>query len=308
MNRFSTLHPTVAALYFLSVLLITMFAAHPLLSGLALLGGILFFLKIQPHIHPLKEFGGYLLLFLLIAVTNPLFSHNGVTPLFFLNGNPITLEAVLYGVELAVMLIAVVYWFRCFQQIMTTDKLLFLFGKASPKLSLLLSSAIRLIPLLKTQAAKIRQAQTAMGLYASESWTDRLKGTARVYSALITWALENAIDTGNSMKARGYGQKGRTTYSLYCFRAADAILLAVIGLLDAVVIAVLAAGGLDFSFYPAISAPPLTFYNLSAVAAFAVLSLLPFILEGKEELQWKYYRSKISPSVTPKQSETPSKG
>ena len=43
--------------------------------------------------------GFYVPLFLLVAVTNPLFSHNGVTPLFFLNGNPVTLEALLYGVR-----------------------------------------------------------------------------------------------------------------------------------------------------------------------------------------------------------------
>ena len=46
----------------------------------------------------LSDMGFYLPLFLLVAVTNPLFSHNGVTPLFFMNGNPVTLEAVVYGV------------------------------------------------------------------------------------------------------------------------------------------------------------------------------------------------------------------
>lgn len=51
--------------------------------------------------HAVRPFCGgiafYVSMFLLVAVTNPLFSHNGVTPLFYLNGNPVTLEAFVYG-------------------------------------------------------------------------------------------------------------------------------------------------------------------------------------------------------------------
>ena len=283
----------VSAVYFLSVLLITMFSTNPLLLITALFGGILFFIQTQRHFHFFKEFVLYFILFILVALTNPLFSHNGITPLFFINGNAVTLEAILYGVDIAIMLIAVIFWFKCFNQVMTQDKLLFLFGKISPKISLLLSSALRFIPLLKRQSAKIRHTQKAMGLFVSESWTDKLRGTMRVYSALITWALENAIDTGASMKARGYGLKGRTHYSLFRFRTSDALLLALIIILDIIVIFVLMSGHFEFDFYPSISAPPITKYNVLALIAFAMLSFLPFIIEIKEDFQWKYYRSKI---------------
>jgi len=281
MNRFSSLHPVVAALYFMSVLAITMFAANPILLVIALLGGILFFIKAQRHIRVFKELGFYLLLFVLVSLTNPLFSHNGLTPLFFLNGNPITLEAVLYGADIAVMLIAVMYWFKCFSLVMTEDKLLFLFGKISPKISLLISSALRFVPLLKTQAAKIQQSQKAMGLYASDVWTDKLRGTVRVYSALITWALENAIDTGSSMKARGYGLKGRSHYSLYTFRKSDFLFLVMIVVLDIIIITIMSSGQLEFSFYPSLSVAPITINNFLAIVAFAILSLMPFIIEVK---------------------------
>ncbi|MBQ8558755.1 MAG: energy-coupling factor transporter transmembrane protein EcfT [Tyzzerella sp.] len=293
MINFSNLHPVVSALYFVSVLVITMFTANPILLFVALLGGILFYTKTEKGIHFLKEFRFYLVLIVIITLTNPLFSHDGVTPLFFLNGNPITLEALLYGVDIAIMLVAVMYWFKCFNKIMTEDKLLFLFGKISPKISLLLSSALRFIPLLKIQAARIRQSQKAMGLFASEAWTDKLRGSMRVYSALITWALENAIDTGSSMKARGYGLKGRSHYSIFTFRKSDALLMAAIMAMDAIIVMVMATGQLDFSFYPTISATTMTIYNFLAMITFAVLVLLPFILEVKEGLQWKYYRSKI---------------
>lgn len=293
MSRFSSLHPTVSALYFVSVMAVTMFSSNPVMLIIALLGSVLFFIKIQKNIRFIKEFGFYLILFVIIALSNPLFSHNGVTPLFFLNGNPVTLEALLYGINIAVMLIAVVYWFRCFNRIITEDKLLFLFGKASPKIALILSAALRFIPLIKEQAEKIRKAQTTMGLYASDTWTDKLKGTLRVYSALITWGLENAVDTGSSMKARGYGLKDRKHYSLYTFRKSDGLFISLILALDAVIIAVTATGRFSFSFYPRISVPPINIYSISVEIAFAVLCLLPFILEVEEGLQWKYYKSRI---------------
>lgn len=293
MNRFSRVHPAVAAVYFASVLAVTVFAAHPVVLVTALLSGLLFFSEIHKPIHPLRELKVSLPLFLLVSLTNPLFSHSGVTPLFFINRNPITLEALLYGVNLAVTLLAAVYWFRCLRRILTEDKLLYLCGTAFPKLSLLMSSAVRLIPLLKTQSEAIRRSQRAMGLYASDSWTETLRGTARSYSALVSWALENAVDTGSSMKARGYGLKGRSCYSLYTFRKSDAFLLSAIAVLDAVIIAAGVSGQLAFSFYPSVSAPPVGVWKIMGFAAFALLSLMPFVLEVKEDLQWKYYRSGI---------------
>lgn len=88
-------------------------------------------------------------MFLLVAVTNPLFSHNGVTPLFYLNGNPVTLEAFVYGAAIAVMVVGVMLWCRCYSAVMTSDKFLYLFGRAIPKLALVLSMALRFIPMFK---------------------------------------------------------------------------------------------------------------------------------------------------------------
>lgn len=293
MGRLSSLHPAAAALYFVSVLAVTMFSSNPAMLIIALLGSVLFFIKIQKNMSFIREIGFYLILFVIIALSNPLFSHNGVTPLFFLNGNPVTLEALLYGINIAVMLIATVYWFRCLNRVITEDKLLFLFGRLSPKIALLMSLALRFIPVIKEQSEKIRKAQTTMGLYASDTWTDKLKGTCRVYSALITQVLEGAVDTGASMKARGYGLKGRKHYSFYIFGKSDLLFILLIAALDAVIISVTAMGELNFSFYPQIFAPSVNIYGASAIIAFAVLCLLPFILEVKEGLRWKYCESRI---------------
>lgn len=293
MNIFYSFHPAVSAIYFASVLLITMFSGNPILAAVALLGGAFFYAVSEKKQNRVKEIGFYILIFLIVAISNPLFSHKGKTVLFFINSNPVTLESFFYGIGTALMLIAVILWFSCLNRVLTEDKILFLFGRFSPKIALLISNALRFIPLLKNQGEKIRAAQKAMGLYSSDSITDRLRGLLRTFSALISWSLENAVDTAASMKARGYGLKNRSRYAPYKFKKSDALMLCIIIVADLICVFAIFANQLDFEFYPTVSFSPFNFVNLAAISAFALLCLLPFIIEIKEVLIWKYYESKI---------------
>ena len=293
MRDMFSLNPFVAFIYFASVFSFTMFLQNPIFAFIAVFGGMTFFIIVKQTAKTFGSFGFMMGLFLVVVLTNPLFSHNGVTVLFFLNNNPVTVEAIIYGVYLGLMLVAVLIWFRCFNLVITDDKWLYLTAKISPKISLLLSSALRFVPLLKEQSKKIKNAQKAMGLYSSESWFDKLKSVLRVYSALIGWSLEKAVDTGASMKARGYGLKGRTNYSLYKFNKFDLLMLCVILCLDSAVIALIEISEMSFSFYPFIEVSRFGVYQISAVVLFAVMCFLPFILSVKEGVKWKYLKSKI---------------
>lgn len=293
MNTFSSYHPAALLAYFAAVLLVSMFTANPVILGLSLLGSVCFCAMLErPRIF-VRGLAFYIPLFIVIAVTNPLFSHNGATPLFFLNGNPVTLEAILYGADIAAMLVAVLYWFKCFNRIMTSEKILFLFGRLIPKLSLLLSAALRFIPLYASQMKKVYQAQKAMGLYAGTGVADRVRGGMRVFSAVLTWSLENAVDTGDSMKARGYGLKGRSHFSLFRFTLRDGLLLgAVVGLLG-VALAGLCIGDLAFSFYPRVTALRITPLALFSYSAFGLLAFLPFCMELVEGIHWKMRLARV---------------
>lgn len=293
MKAFARYHPAVLFVYFLAVLLIAMFVSNPVLQLCALMGGALFGCMLEKR-RELPGIAGFcILMFLLICVTNPLFSHSGVTPLFFLNGNPVTLEAIVYGAAIAVMVIGVLLWCRCYSRIMTVDKQLFLFGRALPQLSLILSMALRFIPLLKRQMHRVSAAQKAMGLYTAQNPIGRLRSAVRVFAALVAWSLENSLDTAASMKARGYGLPERTQFSLFRFGAADGVLLSVcVGLLG-LILACTAAGAVRFAYYPRLDALPMSPVSGTVYGAYAVLTLLPFILEVKEALLWKYSVSKI---------------
>lgn len=293
MKAFGNYHPFVLMIYFLSVLLVAMFISNPILQTSALLGGILFCLMLQKRNKIIGNIGFYVPLFLMVAITNPLFSHNGVTPLFFLNGNPVTMEAFIYGIAIAVMVVGVMMWCKCYSEIMTSDKFLYLFGKAIPKLSLVLSMALRFIPMFKRQMHKVSRAQKAMGFYSSKSFVDKIKSSMRVFMAMIAWSLENSMETSASMKARGYGIKGRTNFSLFRFYFNDTIMLTVCILLLGITLLGTGTGEISFYYYPRISELNLSAYAITVYTAFSILSFLPFIIEVRESLVWKYYISKI---------------
>ena len=93
MKSFSEYNPITVALWYAAVILPAMFILHPALTALSIVGSVLL------HTVRTKSLRGnliYFILFFAIALLNPFFYHNGVTILFFVNDNPITLEALLY--------------------------------------------------------------------------------------------------------------------------------------------------------------------------------------------------------------------
>ncbi len=290
---FANFHPVSLFFYFAALLIFTMFTQNPVLLLISLIGASLFGAVTSTGAQIRQDLKFYFPVFIIVSVTNPIFSHDGATPLFFMNDNPVTLEAVLCGVDIAVMIIAVMLICKAFSKVMESDKLLCLFGKAAPKLSVVLSMSLRFIPLFKRKFKEIKEAQTALGYFKSGSFTESLASNARVFSALVTWALENGADTADSISARGYDVGGRKSFALFRFKKRDCTLLIATLALSAAVLVGFAGGNLDFSFYPYITKPSADTLSVLSYSAFGVLSLIPFIFEVKEALHWKYLRSKI---------------
>ena len=99
-------------------------------------------------------------LLLMAAIVNPAFNHEGGTLLTYLpSGNPLTLESIVYGLAAATMLIAVIIWFSCYTEVMTSDKFVYLFGRIIPALSLVLSMTLRFVPKFKAQIKVVSEVQ-----------------------------------------------------------------------------------------------------------------------------------------------------
>ncbi|MFQ9847439.1 MAG: energy-coupling factor transporter transmembrane component T [[Clostridium] leptum] len=142
-----------------------------------------------------------------------------MTVLFYLNDNAITAEAILYGLASATMLVSVVMWFSCFNKIMTADKIIYLFGRVIPVVALLISMCFRFIPLLKSRFREIHEAKMYGTKIPQARWSRAAAG--KEISILIAWSLEAAIETSDSMEARGYGLHGRTSFHIFKFAKRD---------------------------------------------------------------------------------------
>ena len=293
MKAFSSFHPLILLYYFLGVTLLIMLTLHPLLLLLSFLGAASFAALITAPKKLLSEYCFYLTLFLLISLTNPLFSYGGLTTLFSIGSRPVTLEAFLYGAALGGMIVSMLMWLRCANLTLTSDKFLYLFSRGFPKLGLVLTMALRFIPLFTRQIKVVYGVQKTLGLYQSNSLIERIKSSLRVFSAILIWALENAVDTAASMKARGYGLPGRTSFSLFRFTLRDAVMGAELTALFVLVLIGGASGAFDFMYYPRVSQISLSMAAFPFYAAALLLLFMPFLIQMKERLQWKFFRSRI---------------
>lgn len=293
MKGFTGYHPAVQLIYYLLAVCLGMFSMHPVIVLSSMTGAFLFFGALHGFKSMVTELIFFIEMCLIMALFNPLFVHNGETILFFMNDNPITLEAVIYGGMASLMIAGVLMWCRCYSAILTTDKWLYLFGKITPKLGLIFSMAFRYVPLFEKQMRKIRRSQKTMGLYASESIPDRIGGGIRVFDSLIAWSMENSIDTADAMKARGYGLKGRTSFALFRFRKRDGILLTVMAAFCILIFISFGTDGFDFYYYPLVAY--VNFEPISIVQYLVVLIFLciPGFVEIKEKIAWNYLKSKI---------------
>lgn len=292
MRYFDRLHPLSAFVYFLMMILIAMITMHPVMTAVCYLTAVIFCGILVGARKLLISLAYSIPLMILIALTNPIFVHKGETILFFLNDNPVTAEAIFYGANASMMLMAVFYWFRNYGTIMTSDKFIYLFGRVIPKLSLVLSLTLAFIPKLKRRYNEIDEAQKGLGIYAEKSFTDRILGKFRVLSILLTDSLENALETADSMQARGYGLKGRTSYSIYRFTLSDVAFLISTAVLGAGTLTLIAFGAADFGFYPTMTPLSFSFASCLTYCALAILGFASVFCEIKENLLWHYWKSK----------------
>lgn len=281
-------HPLVSFGYFIAVIAGTLLFIHPVFVLISLVCAILAAAFINGKKAFLGTLGFGIPMFVFIALANPLFNHRGATILFYLFDNPVTLEAVIYGIVSAGMMFAAVIWFTCYNTVVTSDKFIYIFGRILPSIALIVSMTLSLIPRLMAQVKIIADSQRSIGLdWKSGSFKNRVRSGARVLSILVSWALEDAVITADSMKARGYGQHRRSNFSIFRFGKRDAIMMAVIILLFAAEIFAYASGRGTMEFYPAMVMPEIDFTDILIYVSYITLGILPIVIQMKEDRKWK---------------------
>ena len=187
-DTFSQFHPVVNFAYFLSVLLFAMFFMQPVCLLIALVCSTVYAVYISGRKAVMFGLKFMLPMFILAAVINPAFNHQGITILTYLpSGNPLTLESIIYGLAAGIMLVSVVQWFTCYNAVMTSDKFVYLFGRIIPALSLIISMTLRFVPKFGAQLKVVRNAQRCIGRDVSTgSNTQKIKNAIKILSIMIT--------------------------------------------------------------------------------------------------------------------------
>ncbi len=293
-DTFSTFHPVVNFVYFLAVIAFSMFFMHPVFLGISLVCSMIYSIYLNGGKAVRFNLLYMLPTLLFFAVMNPVFNHAGATILVYVNDNPITLESILYGFAAAAMFVSVIIWFSCYNAVMTSDKFIYLFGRVIPAMSLILSMVLRLVPKFKAQIHVISNAQKCVGRDVSNgNIFQKARNGMKILSILTTWALENAIDTADSMKSRGYGLKGRTSFSNFRFDTRDRIAFIVMILLIAFLLFGALAGENNIVYFPAIWIKPVSFLSVLIYFAYGGLCLLPMVVNIWEDIKWARLQSKI---------------
>lgn len=289
--RFDSYHPTINAIYFAAVILCSVVFHHPVYLALSFccaacyltklrgIKGLIFSLTLLPFAA-------------LFALWYGFYHHFGVTVLRqnFI-GNSITLESLLCGLTSGVTAAAVLVWLGCMHAIFTTDKVVYLFGRISPRLSLFLSIILRMVPRIKAQAKRINNAQCALGRGTDQGniW-QRLWHGIRLCSILITWLIESLVTSSESMQCRGYTLRGRTAFSIYRFDNRDrSLVIAFFACLTALLMAYL----LDQTailFDPHIVITAITPMSYLFYAIYAAFCLLPLALQVIGEYRFAHLR------------------
>ena len=288
-DSFSEYHPFINLIYFAFTISFSLVLTHPLAQGISLVCAVIYAVSINGKKSVIFLIKYCLPMVLLTAFINPAFNHEGATTLlYFPNGNPLTLESILYGFSAGVMIITTLMWFSSFNSVMTTDKFIYLFGKVIPALSLVLSMSLRFVPKFKSQMQTVTEAQRSIGRDVSNgSLLQRTKTAIHIFSIMITWSLENAIETADSMKSRGYGLKGRTAFSIYRFEERDKYALIWLSFCGLFIIAGALLNAFGFRYFPDIRYAAFDMTTIPFYCVYSALCITPVILNFKEERNWK---------------------
>ena len=295
MNEFKTYHPIVNFVYFIFVIGFSCVFMHPVCLVISFFSSFIYSVVLKGK-KVVKTNLIYMIPTLLFAaLINPAFNHEGITIVGYLpSGNPLTFESIAYGIAAAIMIVSVICWFSCYTEIMTSDKFIYLFGRIIPSMSLIISMTLRFVPKFSAQLKVVTNAQRCMGRDVSNgSIIQRAKHGLLILSMMTTWALENAIETADSMKSRGYGHSGRTAFSIFTFDKRDKKALLCIVILGIYTLAGKLVGEMYFRYFPSLQASTFSVFGISVFISYFALCMCPIVIEIREVRKCKAIKSKI---------------
>jgi len=283
-HAFEECHPAVPAVFFVAATVLSMSVVHPVFCVLSLVFSAAYGCIARGP----RAMGKSLLLIaplaVLVSLLNPFFSASGSTQVGSLFGYPLYAESLAYGACMGAMMAAVLLWLQDAAAVMTSEDALAVTGNTAPTLALMLSMIARSVPRYMRRGRTIAAIGTACTSASAGDAVDKVSDTARRFGILLSWSLEDSLQTADSMAARGWrSSRKRTFYVRRAFALSDAVLIgAVLTLMLASAAAALAEGS-RFSFYPVM--PALGFWW--GYAPYVVFCAIPLLMEIRGAILWR---------------------
>lgn len=292
-DAFSDCHPVVNFTFYVGALVMGMCVVHPVYLCCSSFLSMAYFVTVK------RACKGYLMgmtgLFVCLSVINPLFNALGETVLYTYFERPYTLEALFYGMAVGAMFVTILTWFATYNQVMTSDKFLYCFGRLAPSVSLILTMVLRLVPAFQKKAEAIGGARKCIGKSVENgSNKEKVEHGMTIVSSLTSWALEGGIVMADSMRSRGFGTGKRTSFSMYRFGKRDKVLLGLMFILLSVIIVCAFCGGMDVTYLPQIHISGIeNRWTMIGVMCYFIFLSIPTAMHIWEDLTWRILRSKI---------------
>jgi len=283
---FEACHPAVNFIFFTAVLWGAVGFRHPVFLAIAWLCAFAY--SVRRTGRKAVIFNLCLLpLIVVFALYYSSYHHFGVTVLRknFIDNN-MTLESLVYGLVIGLRFATVCMWLEALFSVVSSDKVIYLFGKVSPRLSLFLTILLRFLPRLSREAGRINLARKGVGRGAGQGNPfRRLVNCLEIFSMLITWMISALALESDSMRSRGSLLRGRTAFSLYRFDNRDrAFVIALFTCITLTLMGVILGSG-KMWYNPRIVWRPLNAIGILTAAGYLILCLMPLGLE-----LWTDYR------------------
>lgn len=289
---FERCHPAVNLLYFTSVITGMLTFQHPVFLMISFLCAFVYSVKRNGWSALVFDLA-LLPLVVAFALYYSSYHHFGVTVLQKnLIGNSLTLESLIYGLVLGISAAGVMIWFSCVYSVFSSDKVVYLFGRVSPRLSLFLAILLRFVPRIKKEARKINTAQRGIGRGANQgNFFRRLHNCLRIFSILVTWAIESLTTASESMQSRGSVLRGRKAFSIYRFDNRDRAYVILLFACLTVTLMGVSLQQTDMQYDPRIVLPSVTPMSYLFYFGYGILCLMPVVLELWTEYRFRKARN-----------------
>lgn len=284
---FSSVHPGVCFTYYTVIFAFAMTLYHPVYLASMLMSLIIWLLMHEKGRSLSGSWQYYLLTGIAVLIINPLINHRGERILFFLGNKAVTFEAVVYGFTMMLSLLTILMAFICFRQAVDNHKFLYLFSSILPKTAFLIMMSMGFVPLLAARMKQISIVQKTRGIDMTEGTVvKRAKDGMKILKILISWSLEGALQTADSMKGRGYGIAKRSSYMQYRINCRDWLIMTSVTTLSTITAIGLFFGYGKLVIFPSLESISMDLTGIILYSAFCLLLIIPIIVEGREILIW----------------------